>query len=344
MEDECDLRGICMKVLVTGATGAVGPVLVDALLAAGAKVRILSRKAPRPGLFQGPVTVCLGDVRDASAVAAAASGVSVVYHLAGMLHVNSPKKSLDKRYRQINVTGTANVMDAAAAAGACRVIFFSTISVYGPGGPGRVFDEDAPLNPTGPYAETKCEAERIVLGRLDAATGRPLGVVLRLAAVYGPRVRGNYDRMIRALFRGVFLPVGEGENRRTLVFDRDVAAAALLAAKHPNAAGQVFNVTDGTFYSFGRIVSVLCRALDRPAPKLRIPAGITAKLSSVRKIAGLPGAGLLLRGLALLEKMQEDVAVSGDRIRILIGFTPRYSLAEGMRRTVMARLNESNER
>ena len=67
--------------------------------------------------------------------------------------------------------------------------------------------------------------------------------MLRLGAVYGSRIKGNYERLVRSLVRGRFIPVGYGANRRTLVYDKDVARAAVLAAIHDAAAGKIYNVS-----------------------------------------------------------------------------------------------------
>jgi len=73
--------------------------------------------------------------------------------------------------------------------------------------------------------------------------------VLRLGAVYGSRIKGNYERLTHALARHRFIPIGSGLNRRTLVYDKDVGRTDALAVSHPAAAGKIFNVSDGRFHS-----------------------------------------------------------------------------------------------
>ncbi len=74
--------------------------------------------------------------------------------------------------------------------------------------------------------------------------GQSLGTVLRLGAVYGSRIKGNYERLTHALARRRFIPIGNGLNRRTLIYDKDVGRATVLTVSHPAAAGRVFNVID----------------------------------------------------------------------------------------------------
>lgn len=327
-------------VLVTGATGAVGPRVVAALHEAGHRVRTLSLDAPPPGAWPEGVDARLGDVTDSAAIQAAMAGVDGVIHLAALLHIVNPPPELRPRYERINVGGTENVVTEALRAGVTRLVFFSTIAVYGPSA-GGVLTEDSPLRPDSFYAQTKADAERIVLVA-RRADGTPLGTALRLGAVYGARIKGNYRRLLLALARGRFLPIGPGMNRRTLVYDRDVAQAALVALRHPTAAGQIFNVTDGQFPTMDEIIATLCEALNRRPPRLTLPAG------PIRALAGLIEDSARLCGgtapivRAMIDKYTEDVAVDGTRFCTQTGFSPNYDLAAGWRETVveMRRLGE----
>jgi len=198
-------------VLVTGASGALGPQVVAALAAAGYAVRVLVRQSPSPGRLPGGVDVQLGDITDASAVAAAMAGCQAVVHMAALLHIVDPAPALRAEYERINVGGTANIVAAALSAGVARLIFFSTIAVYGDSG-GQILDENTRPQPTTLYGQSKLAAEQIV-AQARCADGQPLGVILRLSAVYGAGVKGNYERLLHALARDRFLPLGRGQNR-----------------------------------------------------------------------------------------------------------------------------------
>ena len=319
-------------VLVTGATGAVGPRVVAALLESGCRVRTLSLDAPHEGAWPAGVDARLGDITDPAAVKTSMAGVDGVIHLAALLHIINPPPELRSRYERINVGGTANVIEAARQEGVGRVVFFSTIAVYG-ASTGSVLTEASPLRPDSFYAQTKVDAERIVLAA-KRADGNPLGTVLRLGAVYGARIKGNYRRLLLSLARGRFLPIGSGKNRRTLVYDRDVARAALIALRHPAAAGGVFNITDGQFHSMDEIIATLCGSLGRRPPLLSIPLGPIRFLAGAIEDAG-QAFGIktpILR--ATIDKYTEDVAVDGRKFCTQTGFVPQYDLAAGWRETV----------
>ena len=315
------------KILVTGATGALGPTVVRAMQNANLTLCILAIDAPKPGLLSPTVETHLGDITDVNAVQAAMLGVDAVVHMAALLHIVDPPPSLRPQYERINVEGTRTVVDAALKAGVQRLVFFSTIAVYGYG-QGRLLTEENTPHPDTFYAETKLAAEQIVL-TARRADCQPLGVVLRLGAVYGARIKGNYQRLVRALARKRFLPVGKGENRRTLVYDKDVARAVLLALQHPAAAGRVYNVTDGEVHTVNQINQAIYTALGRTLPGLFVP------VAPVRAAAGIvEDAARLLRrqspiGRATIDKYTEDVAVDGQRIQTELGFRPAYNLSTG---------------
>ena len=322
-----------MKVLVTGASGAVGPALVDVLLQESSAVRVLTRKAPQGDLFPGSVECFQGDICDPGTVNRAVEGIDVVYHLAAKTHTLNPSRDLQRVYQHNNVEGTRNLVQAAQSKGVSRFVFFSTICVYGSGRNTELVDETSPLNPQSLYADSKYKAEKIVLRARKGGAEEPLGTVLRLAAVYGPRMQGNYVSLVKAVQSGRFVPIGTGQNRRTLVYDRDAARAAVLAASHPRAAGQVFNVTDGRIHALSEILAVIYEASGRRRPKYYFPA------KPARLAAGLAEFALNLVRIKSpiqrvhIDKFTEDVAVSGEKIQIQLGFQPRYDLRQGWQET-----------
>ena len=112
-------------VLITGATGAVGPRVVHALDQAGFRIRSFSIDAPTVVMFPQSVEVLSGDVTDKAAVQSAMRGVDSVVHMAALLHIVNPPPELCKKYERVNVGGTATVIEAAIKAGVKRVVLFS---------------------------------------------------------------------------------------------------------------------------------------------------------------------------------------------------------------------------
>jgi len=319
-------------ILITGATGAVGPRVVHALDQAGFRLRSFSVDTPTAGMFPQGVEVLIGDVTDQVAVQSKMQGVDAVIHMAALLHIVNPSPELREKYERVNVGGTTTVVEAAIKAGVKRVVLFSTIAVYGPS-EGRVLNEMSPTHPDTFYAQTKCAAEQVVLNA-RGANGQPLGVVLRLGAVYGSRIKGNYERLTHALARNRFIPIGNGLNRRTLVYDKDVGRAAALAVSHPAAAGRIFNVTDGGFHTLNEIIESICSALGSKPPRLSLPVG------PIRIVAGLIEKGANIVGIKspvtreTVDKYTEDIAVDGSLFQKELGFVPQYDLKAGWEETI----------
>ncbi len=149
-----------MRALVTGATGMIGPALVNQLLAENwtrqnywPAVHLIRR------FLRSAVERFNGDIVDLDSLRPAMDGVDVVFHLAAKLHLNNPSPNQSEEYRRINVDGAMNVARAALDAGVKRMVHFSTISVYGPSFGSTPYTESSTLNPQSLYAETKMQSE-----------------------------------------------------------------------------------------------------------------------------------------------------------------------------------------
>jgi UDP-glucose 4-epimerase len=290
-------------------------------------IRTLTRRPAAAGLFRVPVTSFLGDVSDPDHVRRAADGATVIVHLAALLHIINPSSATGAEYERVNVGGTATIIDAAKSAAVSRVVLMSTIAVYGHQ-PGMVLDEDSPTRPDTFYAETKLAAERMAV-EARTAEGRALATVIRSAATYGPRVKGNYLRLVHALASRRFVPIGRGDNLRTLIFEDDLAAATALAATHPHAAGRIYNVSDGQPHPLREIIAAICTALGRRPPGWHVP------ISPVRAL--LRAGSIINRRLpAMLDKYLEEVAVDSTRIQSELGFRAETGLRHGWKATIAA--------
>ena len=290
----------------------------------------MSRRTPAAGTAAAQHDHLAGEIDDPNVLRHAMDGVDVVVHMAALLHVLQPARFLEAEYRRVNVGGTEAVMKIATERGVKRLILLSSIAVYGPGN--GLLDESSPPSPDTPYGRTKLEAERVLLA---GDRGRaPAACALRLAAVYGPSIKGNYERLVRALARRRFLAIGSGGNARTLVFEDDAARAMVLAATSKNAEQRIFNVTDGGVHTVAEIVAAIARALDRQPPRIAVPFAFARfTVNTVETLFRAVGRRPPVTK-ATLDKYVENVAVSGERIRRELGFVPEWNLADGWRETV----------
>lgn len=310
-----------MTVLVTGSTGLVGRTLVQRLTKmAGLAVRTASRDvdaAPVP-CVEHHALLLLGPHAD---FGAALSGVRVVVHLAARVHVMQDLAADPlAAFRAVNTAGTLALARQAAAAGVRRFVFVSSIKVNGEQTElGQAYRYDDRPAPQDPYGISKCEAED-GLRALAAATGLEV-VVVRPPLVYGPNVKANFAALMRAVQRGLPLPLGAvTDNRRSFVAIDNLVDFLVTCLDHPAAADQTFLVSDGEDLSTADLLRRLGRAMNRPARLIPVP---TALLRA--------GAALLGRrdqAQRLLGNLQIDI----DHTRTNLGWTPPVSVDEGLRR------------
>ncbi|RPH41503.1 MAG: NAD-dependent epimerase/dehydratase family protein [Burkholderiales bacterium] len=306
------------EVLVTGATGFVGRVLVDAARARGWAVSAAVRW-PGAGLPPDVRVHAVGDLAGPVDWAPVLDGVEVVVHLAARVHVmrESDADPLGA-FRRVNVDATAALAEAAARAGVRRLVFASTVKVLGEATqPGRPFDDASPPGPVDPYSVSKLEAERVL--QQIASGGRLEHAVLRPPLVHGPGVGGNLERLVRWVAAGVPLPLGAVDNRRSLVGVDNLADALLALAVHPGARDRRFLVSDGEDLSTPELARRIGRVLGRDARLVSVPPAL---LSAAGRLAG----GESLR--RLLESLQVDA--SG--LRAATGWTPVLGVDAGLAR------------
>src|SRR5262249_28923076 len=232
--------------LVTGATGFIGRRLVARLARDGHRVRALVLPGEDPGAVPelaalgGALDVVRGDVTDADGVAAAVRGAGRVYHLAAVVG----DWGSDNAFERINVGGTRNVLDAAAAGGVERVVMVSSIVVYGSQLRTGPCDEDAPRElGVGPYSRTKRASEEIALDY--HAFGRVPVTVVRPGNVFGPASGMWVDGLAALLRKGSARWVDDGDGDADLAFVDNVVDVIARAADAPAAAGRIYNATDG---------------------------------------------------------------------------------------------------
>lgn len=302
-------------VLVTGARGFVGRPVVDAFHAAGWAVTGAVRTRGQGGRGEdGYREVAAGELSPETDWREALAGVDVVVHLAARVHqMRDQEADPLAEFRRVNVEGTRRLAEQAAASGAKRFVFVSSIKVNGEGtAPGQAYCENDLPAPADPYGVSKYEAEQALRG-VEAATGLEV-VILRPPLMVGRGVKGNLASLAAAIQRGRPLPFGAiTENRRSLLDVRNLAAAIVCCAGHPNAAGEVFLVSDGMPVSTAELARRVGKAAGRPPRLLPVP------------VAWLRFAGRLAGKGAAVGRLTGSLLIDSSRIRKVLGWTPPYT-------------------
>jgi len=293
-----------MKVVVTGGSGFIGSHVVDELIEAGHEPRILDL-VPSPW-HDGNVETVLADLTDPAAVREAVGGCDAIVHLAAMADVYQVVDQ-PARTDEVNVRGTFNLLEAARHAKVQRLCYASTIWVYGNAPGPQPHDEDTPLVlPPHLYTATKLAGEMYCRG-YETLYGLET-TILRFGIPYGPRARpaAVVPAFIAKARAGTSLTIaGDGSATRQFVYVEDLAEG-VVAALAPAAAGRVYNLVGAELVSVRQIADTVREVVadvpveygpERPADLVFGPA-------------------------------------SGERAARELGWRPRTSFADGVRRYV----------
>lgn len=311
------------RVLVTGANGFVGRALCAEAAARGFGVSAATRQ---PCHFLSNVKNYVVDsLDDGTNWQLALAGINAVVHLAARVHVMQDTASDPlAQFRRVNVEGTLNLARQAAAAGVGRFVFVSSIKVNGEATqPGYLFKADDAPAPLDAYGISKMEAEQ-GLRKIAAQTGMDV-VIIRPPLVYGPGVKANFAAMMRWLRRGVPLPLGAIDNRRSLVALDNLVDLILTCLTHSAAANQTFLVSDGEDVSTSALLRRMGEAMNRPARLLPVPTGL------------LKLAATLVGRRDMAQRLCGSLQVDIEKNHQLLGWRPPLTLNQGLKKAAQGK-------
>ncbi len=314
-------------VLVTGGAGFIGSHLCERLAGMGRKVVILddlndyydpALKRANLARLKGKAVFRKGDVRDARLVQGLLDRhrVESVVHLAARAGVR-PSVADPVLYAQVNVEGTAVVLEASRKAGVARILFASSSSVYGRSARLPFREDDPAADPVSPYAATK-RAGELLCAAHHSLYGTPI-LALRLFTVYGPRQRPDMaiQRFARTILEGREIPMfGDGSSRRDYTHVSDIVEG-IVAGLHWRKGFEILNLGGSRTITLKDLIGLLARAAGRPArlkrlpdqegdvpatyadvskarrllgwaPRVPLPTGIAGFVADLRKASGLP--------------------------------------------------------
>ncbi len=303
-----------MTVLVTGGAGFIGSHLVRRLLSDGHRVRVVDNfytgRCENLQEVLPDVELIRGDIRTLELTRRVSRGCEAVFHLAAVPSV--PRSIADPiTTHEVNATGTLNVLIAARDAGAQRVVYASSSSIYGAAEELPKRESTGPL-PMSPYAVSKLAGEHYCRSFFDLFGLET--VALRYFNVFGPRQDPESEyaavvpKFIRAYVDGQSPIIhGDGEQSRDFTYVGNVVEANLAALAVPGVAGRVYNIACGHRTTLNELATIL---------REEVGAGVAAE-------HGPPRAGEVRHSHADISLARRD-----------LGYEPGISLNEGLRLTV----------
>jgi 2-alkyl-3-oxoalkanoate reductase len=320
-----------MKVLVTGATGFLGSHLASALAVRGHAVRALSRGAGGESPLQkANIEIVRGDLKDRESLRKAIAGVDVVCHAAAAM------SGFWREYAETTIQGTEWMLKLSQEAGVKRFVHISSITVYQTWDreKGALIDETCPWDPypgrLGPYAHSKIEAEKHAFRYLQQ--GLPV-VVIRPGIIYGPGGRVMHPNVGYFVTKKLFLLVGDGDNPLPLTYVDSTVDGILLAISNNKAVGQAYNLVDVAAITQKEFLDRYRAAVANRFVTLSFPLPLLlagAVLARQLKRFGMTSIVTTAYGL---RAQYTNVRFDSAKARLELGWQPRITLEEGLRRT-----------
>jgi len=309
------------RVLVTGANGFIGQRLCQELSSRGYKVTGAVRQAVESNKSSSVSYLALGELSDSANWSNALSGVECVVHLAARVHVMRDESADPlEEFRRINTLGTERLARIASACGVTRLIYVSSIKVNGEETVGgHIYSERDKPAPIDPYGISKWEAEQ-ALSRVAKETGLEI-VIVRPPLVYGPGVKGNFERMLHVICKRIPLPFSTISNLRSLLYIDNLVDALRICVTHPAAVGKTYLLSDDEDISTANLMRLLGEAMGKPVRFFPVPSLL---LKLVGHIIGKSDE---------MDRLIGSLQVDSGKIRRELNWHPPYSMRQGLQAT-----------
>ncbi len=315
-----------MRTAIIGGSGFVGTRLIELLLNHSDNQYECKNIDLCPSHFFNEITV-IDDVRDREAMVAQLKGFDLVILIAAQHRDDVTPVSL---YYETNVGGMENTLHAMEVNGIKRLIFLSSVSVYGLNKPNP--DENFPPDPFNDYGRSKWQAEQTAREWWEKHQDWNIDII-RPTVIFGERNRGNVYNLLHQIQGGRFLMVGKGTNRKSMAYVGNVVAFIRWTIENVTEGYNVFNYVDKPDMDMNSLVSHVSKVLNRKIPTIRLPYWIgLAGGYGFDLLAALTGKKLTVSSIRV-KKFCASTEVDGTRA-CTSGFIPPYTLAEGLARTL----------
>lgn len=318
------------KVLVTGATGFLGKYVVEELVEHGYQVRAFGRnRAIGQSLVNASVTFIQGDLTNQEDLTKACQEMDMVVHAGALSTVWGPWED----FYQTNVLGTKYILETCREAKIERLVYVSSPSIYAaPRDQLDIKESDAPQeNRLNNYIRSKLASEKLFKDYPDVSS-----VILRPRGLFGIGDTSILPRVLN-LSQKIGIPlIGDGRQLMDMTCVENVALAIRLALETPQAAGEVYNITNGEPRAFRNLIEETLRGLGYPIRYRKIPAPLVSAISSslefIYKNLKLKGEPALTRYTYYLLRYSQTLDIS--KAERDLGYRPKITISEGIEQYV----------
>ncbi len=315
-----------MKAFVTGGTGFIGSHLVDALIADSSynEVRCLVRSNEK-WLKNKVYKKFKGDLHDLAVIKKAVENVDVIFHMAGV--VSAPTY---REFEHTNVDATENLIRVAQKANVPKIVVLSSLAAVGPSKNGALTEQN-PMKPISMYGKSKKRMENLIHKLADDHSSI---TILRPSAVYGPR-EDQIFTFFKMADKRICPIVGDGNHPKiSMVYVEDVIQGCLKAAGQRNKEVETYFISGEEIHTWNQIREVTAKVLGKKAVPIYIkPKWVKKIAAGIEKSSSFFGIYPVINREKANELILEWTC-SIEKAKKELNFTPQYSLAEGISRTI----------
>lgn len=280
----------------------------------------------QPSRFYPEITV-IGNVLDRDALVPLLKGSDVVVLLAAEHRDDVSPVSL---YYDVNVEGMRNVLSAMEENGIRRIVFTSSVAVYGLNKPDPA--EDYPVDPFNHYGKSKWQAEQVLQEWYSAHPDYNINI-LRPTVIFGERNRGNVYNLLKQISGGRFMMVGNGTNEKSMSYVGNIVALIQYLISEQKEGYNIFNYADKPDFDMNSLVALVSRVLNRHIPAIHLPYWLGMSVGYGFDVLAMLTRKKMSISSVRVKKFCAVTRFNADRIRKK-GFIPPYSLNEGLERTL----------
>ncbi len=319
------------KFFISGASGFIGSALFNEFC----KKNISCIGTGRKNLLFDNYLKC--DLLDRDRLRSALQGVTCIIHCAGYAHAfNALSGEVKEKTWLINYEATKNLIEIAMEVGVSKFINLSSVRAMSETGPNCV-DEEWDLNPLSEYGKSKLAAEKLIF---NLAKKSKINVVnLRLSMVYGRGGHGNLERMAKLISKGLFPPLPETNNHRSMVHIDDVVGAIMCVASNSKAHGQTFILAGPEAPSGRQIYNEIRSIYGYRSIDYEIPGVVLRLIANIFEVMQKRSGVRMPFNREVLSRLLDSAWYSSNKMESLLNWRPKVGVRDGLKKMLCDDLN-----